>query len=163
VLRAEGGGPPSYPGGPQMSFSPEQLARLRAAMADPPAADVSFIFATGEHEIAELPGTSAWAERYGVGRRVRQRDVVDTEGGQVWDKTRQGHSTPQWGLLPRPGTAQVYAYPGARDGRLIADVVRLDKGHTEGLEPRITEKLVTMMVAAPGGKLQAAGSTAPLR
>jgi hypothetical protein len=28
----------------------------------------------------------------------------------------------------------------------------LDKGHTEGLEPRITEELVRMIVAAPGGK-----------
>jgi hypothetical protein len=52
------------------------------------------------------------------------------------------------------GTAQVYVYPKARNGRLIADVVRLDKGHTEGLEPRITEELVKMIVAAPGGKAQ---------
>jgi hypothetical protein len=84
--------------------------------------------------------------------------VVDTEAGQVWDKVREGHSTPQWGLLPGPGSAEVYVYPGARDGRLIADVVRLGKGHTEGLEPHVTEKLVTLMVAAPGGKLQAAAS-----
>ena len=63
---------------------------------------------------------------------------------------------PQWGLLPGPGTAQVYVYPGARGGRLIADVVRHGKGHTEGLEPHITEKLITMMVAAPGGKLRSA-------
>ena len=67
---------------------------------------------------------------------------------------REGHSTPAWGLLPRPGTGRVYVFPGARDGRLIADVVRLDKGHTEGLEPNITEKLIAMMVAAPGGKAQ---------
>jgi hypothetical protein len=158
--RAEGAGPPSYRGGPQLSFSPEQLARLRAGLSDPPDADLSFVFAVGEHEIAELPAESAWAQRYGAGPRVRQPDVADTEPGQVWDKIREGHSTPQWGLLPRPGTAQVYIYPGARDGRLIADVVRLDKGHTEGLEPRITEKLVTMMIAAPGGKLRAAGTTA---
>jgi hypothetical protein len=82
--------------------------------------------------------------------------VVDTEAGQVWDKVREGHSTPQWGLLPRPGTAEVYVYPGARGGRVIADVVRLDKGHTEGYEPHITEELVKIMVAAPAGKLRAA-------
>jgi hypothetical protein len=157
---AEGFGAPPIPGGPKTSFSPQQLARLRAGLSEPPDADLSFIFATGEHEIAELPAESPWAERYGAGPRVRQPDVTDTEAGQVWDKYREGHSTPQWGLLPRPGTAQVYVYPGARGGRLIADVVRLDKGHTEGLEPHITETLVTMMVAAPGGKLQAAGSTA---
>jgi hypothetical protein len=42
----------------------------------------------------------------------------------------------------------------ARGGRVIADVVRLDKGHTKGLEPRITEELIRMVVAAPGGKAQ---------
>jgi hypothetical protein len=162
VPRAEGSGPPSYPGGPRTSFPPEQLARLRASLAELPDADLSFIFATGEHEIAALPARSAWAERYGAGPRVREPDVTDTEAGQVWDKIRAGHSTPQWGLLPRPGTAQVYSYPGARDGRLIADVVRLDKGHTEGLEPNVTAKLVTMMVAAPGGKLREAAAATPM-
>ena len=38
---------------------------------------------------------------------------------------------------------------------MIADVVRLDKGHTEGLEPRVTEELIKLMVAAPGGKVRA--------
>ncbi len=133
---------------------------MRAGLSALPEADLSFIFATGEHEIAGLPAESAWAERYGAEPRVRQADVTDTEAGQVWDKVREGHSTPQWGLLPRPGTAQLWVYPGARGGRLIADVVRVDKGHTEGLEPHITEKLVSLMVAAPGGKLQAAGSAA---
>ncbi len=158
--RAEGSGPPSFAGGPATSLPTAELARLRATLAEPPEADISFIYATGEHEIAELPAESVWAERYGAEPRVRQPDVTDTEAGQVWDKVREGHSTPQWGLLPRPGTAEVYVYPGARGGRLIADVVRLDKGHTEGLEPHITEKLVALMVAAPGGKLQAAGSAA---
>ncbi len=46
----------------------------------------------------------------------------------------------------------MYLYPNARGGRVIADVVRLDKGHTEGLEPRITEALARLMVSAPGGK-----------
>ncbi len=45
-------------------------------------------------------------------------------------------------------------YPKCRDQRVVADVVRLDKGHTEGLEPVITERLVAMMAAAPGGKLR---------
>jgi len=40
---------------------------------------------------------------------------------------------------------------------VIADVVRLDKGHTEGLESRITEELIKLMVAAPGGKVQQIG------
>jgi hypothetical protein len=154
--RAAGAGRPAAPGEPPRAFSAAELERLRARSAEPPAADFSFIFATGEHEIAELPAESVWARRYGAGDRVRRADVTDTEPGQVWDKYREGRSTPAWGLLPRPGTAQVYVYPGARDGRLIADVVRLDKGHTEGLEPNITRELVAMMAAAPGGKARAA-------
>ena len=44
------------------------------------------------------------------------------------------------------------ADPNARDGRVIADIVRLDKGHTEGLEPGITEQILKLMVQEPGGK-----------
>jgi pimeloyl-ACP methyl ester carboxylesterase len=121
----------------------------RAAEVD---CDISFIFATGEHEMVALPETSPWAEKYGAGPRVRLPDVVDEKPGQIYDTTREGRSTPAWGLAPRPGTAEVYVYPNARDGRVIADVVRLDKGHTEGMEPNITETMVEMMVAAPGGK-----------
>ena len=35
----------------------------------------------------------------------------------------------------------------------VADVERLDKGHTEGLEPHVTEAIVKLIVAAPGGKV----------
>jgi hypothetical protein len=80
-------------------------------------------------------------------------DIVDAEPGQVHD-TRPFRSA-AWGREERPGTAQIYVFPNARDGRVIADVVRLDKGHTEGLEPKITEELIKMMAAAPGGKLAA--------
>lgn len=126
----------------------------RPGRATAPDCDISYIFATGEHEMVALPATSPWADKYGAGKRVRLADVVDEQPGQIHDTTREGKSTPAWGLSPRPGTAQVYLYPNARDGRMIADVVRLDKGHTEGLEPRITEELIKMMVAAPGGKAQ---------
>ena len=61
---------------------------------------------------------------------------------------------PSWGLLPAPGKAQVYTYPDCKQGRVVADVVRLDKGHTEGLEPKVTEELVKLMLSAKGGKLQ---------
>ena len=121
-----------------------------------PDCDMSFIYATGEHEIASLPETSPWAEKYAAAPRVRLPDVVDEEPGRIYDT--RGNSTPAWGLLPRPGTAQVYVFPNARDGRVIADVVRLDKGHTEGLEPKITEALVKMIVDAPGGKGQKLGT-----
>ncbi len=65
---------------------------------------------------------------------------------------------PGWGLMPAPGKAQVYVYPDCKDGRVVADVVRIDKGHTEGLEPKVTEELIKMMLS--GERRQA--STAPL-
>jgi len=129
----------------------------RPGRATAPDADISFVFASGEHEMVALPTTSPWAEKYGAGSRIRLPDVVDTEPGLIYDTTRDGQSNAAWGLRPRPGTAQIYVYPSARDNRLIADVVRLDKGHTEGLEPNITAKLIEMMIAAPGGKLRALG------
>ena len=130
----------------------------RPGQASPPDCDISFIFATGEHEMVALPEASPWAEKYGAGPRVRLTDVVDDQPGKIYDTMREGKSTPAWGLFPRPGTAQVYVYPNARDGRLIADVVRLDKGHTEGLEPKITDELIRMMVGAPGGKGRTVGA-----
>ncbi len=129
----------------------------RPGRAVAPEADISFIFATGEHEMVALPEASPWAEKYGAGPKERLPDVVDTEPGKIHDTLREGKSTPAWGLQPRPGTAEVYVYPGGRDGRVIADVVRLDKGHTEGLEPKVTETLIRMMVEAPGGKMQRVG------
>jgi len=149
--RAPGFGPPRTEA--EQAAMAEFFARRR--MFDPPplpAADLSFIYATGEHEIVALPESSPWAEKYGAGPRVRLADVVDDQPGKIYDTRRTDSSTPSWGLLPRSGTAQVYVFPNARDGRVIADVVRLDKGHTEGLEPRITERLIELMVSAPGGK-----------
>jgi pimeloyl-ACP methyl ester carboxylesterase len=133
------------------------FARRRAlGPPPPPTADISFIYATGEHEIAALPDTSPWADKFGAGPRVRLPDVVDDQPGKVYDGRWEGNSTPSWGRLARPGTAQIYVYPNARDGRVIADVIRLDKGHTEGLEPKVTEELIKLIVSAPGGKARAA-------
>ncbi|HEY4940125.1 MAG TPA: hypothetical protein VII56_01750 [Rhizomicrobium sp.] len=117
------------------------------------ACDLSHIFTTGEHEIASLPSTSPLAEKYGAGPRQRRADIVDTVGGKIHDTTRESYSTKGWGLKPGPGTAEVFVYPGASDGRVIADVVRLDKGHTEGLEPLVTQELLKLIVSASGGKV----------
>ncbi len=138
--------------GPLPKFPPVGGERPRPGAAVTPTADISFIFATGEHEMVALPETSPWAEKYRAGPRQRLPDIVDDKPGYVYDTTRAGNSTPAWGLEARPGTAQVYVYPGAKDERVIADVVRLDKGHTEGLEPNVTEELIRLMVSAPGGK-----------
>lgn len=122
-----------------------------------PACDFSHIFAIGEHEIASLPPNSDWAMKYGCMGPQRRYEVADRKMGQVYDSGHQNPGSRSWGLLPRAGKAQVVAYQGCRDGRVVADVVRLDKGHTEGLEPEVTEALVKMIVAAPGGKAQTGG------
>ena len=119
-----------------------------------PVCDFNFIFATGQHEILSLPQTSPWADRYACGLRRREPDVVDDRPGIADAGPKPGPPNLAQGTTARPGTAEVLVYPGCRDGRLVADVVRRDKGHTEGLEPHVTDKLVQLMVAAPGGKLQ---------
>ncbi len=94
-----------------------------------------------------LPTTSPWAEKYHCAARIEEPDVVDTQAGYVTatDQTRG----PSWGRFARPGTAKVYVFPKCDGGRVVADINRIDKGHTEGYEPHITEKLVQLMVAAP--------------
>ena len=80
--------------------------------------------------------------------------MVDDRPGYVHDGGRQNPGSRAWGLLPRPGTAQVFVYPDCDDGRVVADVVRLEKGHTEGLEPNVTRQLIELMLSAKGGKIQ---------
>jgi hypothetical protein len=141
-----------FPGGrpPQLPANAPQPGK--ATMPD---ADISFIFTSGAREMVELPSTSPWAEKYGADPRERLPDVADDRPGQVYDTLREGKSTPAWGGKPAPGRAEVWVYPNARGGKVIADVVRLQKGHTEGLEPNVTDTLVRMMIEAPGGKLRA--------
>ena len=131
------------------------LTAAAAALRELPAGDFSFIFETGEREMDDkgLPSSSEWASKYACGARRKSEEITDTKAGYVYDSTRQNPPNPPWGLLPRPGTAQVYVYPNCTGGRVVADVVRLEKGHTEGLEPSVTEGLVKLMVSAPGGKI----------
>ena len=144
-------------GGPSAST----MAAAMAALREPPDADISFIYTTGEREVDEkgVPSTSDWATKYTCGARQEGSEVVDAKAGYVFDSSRLNLMRPGWGLLPGPGTAKVFAFPDCKDGRVVADVVRLEKGHTEGLEPLVTEELVKLMLSAKGGKLQqAAGS-----
>jgi len=123
--------------------APNPLAAL-------PDNEFSFIYETGQHEMDSkgLPETSAWAEKLGCGARVRKPDVVDTKAGYVYDSTRQDPGSDGWGRLPRAGTAEVFEYPNCSGGRIVADVVRESKGHTEGLEPHVTEQLIQLMLSA---------------
>ena len=143
------GGAAAGPGGAAMEAA-------RAALREPPDADISFIYTTGEREVDDkgVPETSEWAAKYSCGARRKEAEIVDTKAGYVFDSSRLNQLRPGWGLLPGPGKAKVYAYPDCKDGRVVADVVRLEKGHTEGLEPKVTEKLIELMLSAKGGKLQ---------
>ena len=132
------------------------VAAVAAALRDLPASDFSFVFTTGEREMDDkgLPEPSLWAAKLGCSPRQKGDHIVDARAGYIYDRSRQNPPNPAWGLLPRPGDADVSIYPGCRDGRIVADVVRHEKGHTEGLEPNVTEALVKLMVSASGGKLQ---------
>ena len=148
-----GAAPASAPGGGMPS---PDFAAAAAALRELPVADFSFIYETGQREVDDkgVPETSEWAKKYSCGPRQKGDDVVDLKAGYVYDSTRLNLLRPGWGLLPAPGKAQVYLYPDCHDGKIVADVVRLEKGHTEGLEPKVTEELIKLMLLAKGGKIQ---------
>jgi pimeloyl-ACP methyl ester carboxylesterase len=163
------GGQPVYlqvPGQPAppapARAAPPAAATAPGATPPPPggACDYSFIFENGEYE--SVPGdTSPLATKFGCGPRKKDDDVVDPKAGYVWDATRQDPGTDGWGHYPRSGRAAVFTFPNCKDGRLVADVVRLQKGHTEGLEPNVTDKLIQLAVSAKGGKIKSGGWTPP--
>jgi pimeloyl-ACP methyl ester carboxylesterase len=142
--------PPANSGAPSMTSA-------MAALRQDPDGDFSFIFSTGRREMDDkgFPEASSWAAKYGCGAKLKRDDIVDTKAGYVYDSGRLNNMNPAWGLLPGPGKAEIFEYPNCRDGRVVADVQRMDKGHTEGYEPKITEELIKMMARAKGGKLQA--------
>jgi len=136
---------------------PPANAAALTALREPPAHEFSFIYETGQFEMDAkgMPETSEWANKLGCGARVKKADVVDPKAGYVYDSTRQDPGSDAWGHLPRPGTAEIYEYPKCKGGRVVADVVRVSKGHTEGLEPHITEELVKLMLSAKPEKAKA--------
>ncbi len=121
-----------------------------AALRELPTNEFSFIYETGRFEMDDkgLPETSEWSAKLGCGPRVRKPDIIDAKAGYVYDSTRQDPGSDAWGRLPRPGTAEVFEYPHCKGGLLVADFVRQAKGHTEGLEPNVTEQLVRLMLSA---------------
>lgn len=115
-----------------------------------PSRPFSFIYEAGEHEYtaAGVPKESKWAQKLGCKAQSAPREIVDVKAGYVYDGRPQDNRNSIWGLDPRPGTAKIWLYPGCDNGRIVADISRLDKGHTEGLEPNITEEIVKLMLAA---------------
>jgi hypothetical protein len=147
------GGPPRASSDDDDGDAPAPPRRGGGFAATPLDCDFSFVYTSGEHELRTgLPGDSEWADRYNCGARAREEDVVDTVAGYVWDPTRQDPGSDLWGHEPGPGTAEVYVYQNCDGDRVVADVVRIDKGHTEGLEPNVTERLVQLIVSAPSDK-----------
>lgn len=144
-------------GPPLPDKSPPPPRQLPAGFANPPvpACAFSHIFAVGEHEVTGVPETSPVAERFGCTVRRQEKDIVDTAPGHVWDYQRAGYNV--CGMQARPGTAREWVWTGCKGGAIVADMMRLDKGHTEGLEPHVTEELLRLMTRAPGGKLQQGG------
>jgi hypothetical protein len=144
------------PGGAGAPGGNPAMASAMAALRELPTAEFSHIYTTGAREIDDkgVPETSEWAKKYACGARRKGEEIADTKAGYVYDTSRLNQLRPGWGLLPAPGKAQIYSYPDCKDGRVVADVVRIDKGHTEGLEPKVTEELIKLMLSAKGGKLQ---------
>ena len=136
---------------------PADFAAAAAALRDLPAGQFSFLYETGRRELDDkgIPEASDWAAKLGCSARRGADEIVDTQPGYVYDTRRQNPSNPAWGGLPAPGKAQVLVYPNCKDGMIVADILRLDKGHTEGLEPKVTEELIKLMLSAKGGKVQA--------
>lgn len=152
--RSPNAGRPRQADAPAATPAPAAAAAAPVATPQEPACDFSHIYAIGEYEISALPEASTLAEKFACNARVRREDIVDTEPGRTYDSRSQNPGTREWGLLPRPGTARVYEYPNCANGRVVADVVRMDKGHTEGLEPNIVDEIVRLMVSATGGRLR---------
>ena len=158
IPRGSGGGPP--PGAPATpSTTAPSGTTAPALVADAsvlPEGEFSHIYTSGQHELPEtgLPGNSRWAEKLGCGARRKPQEVVDTKAGYIYDRREQANPNPVWGFKARPGKAEFFIYPDCKNGRVVADIIRIDKGHTEGLEPKVTEEIIKLMLSARGGKIQ---------
>lgn len=163
IPRGSGGGPPGAAASPTTTAASNTSAstppREPGLVADAsilPTQHFSHIYSSGQHELtsAGLPDNSKWAQALKCGARRKPTEIVDTKAGYVYDTREQPTPNPIWGFKARPGKAEVFVYPGCENGLVVADIIRIDKGHTEGLEPKVTEHIIKMMLSAKGGKLQ---------
>ena len=132
------GYPPVYKSGRSLTRRPPpfQTSRRPAAGLPGGACDYSFIFSNGENETIPA-ATSPLADKFHCAARVQDADVIDPKAGYVWDWSRQDPGTDGWGHYPKSGRAEIFRFPGCADGRVVADVIRMQKGHTEGYEPNV--------------------------
>jgi pimeloyl-ACP methyl ester carboxylesterase len=113
------------------------------------ACDINFLFSRGEDEATLVaPDPNPVAERMGCDAREGPEAIVDTEAGQLYDNSGRV-DRPGWGGMPGPGTTEFFEYPSCDAGLVVADYVRLEKGHTEGYEPNVTAHILEQMLAAP--------------
>ena len=155
-IPSRGERPANPPPGATATSRPAGAAPALAADASIlPEYEFSHIYSSGQHELtsAGLPDNSKWAQKLKCGARVRRADVIDTKAGYVFDGRPQQNPNVVWGLKPKPGKAEFFVYPDCENGRIVADVIRIDKGHTEGLEPKVTEELIKLILSAKGGKI----------
>jgi hypothetical protein len=110
----------------------------------------SHLYSSGDHELTDagLPRDSRWAQRLGCQAQTRRPEVVDAKAGYVASVRSPLTRGPVAGRHARPGRAHIYVYPHCPNGRIVADVIRVDKGHNEGLEPKVTEEIVRLMLSA---------------
>jgi pimeloyl-ACP methyl ester carboxylesterase len=161
TTRPEGGFGIPRPGGATGEGGDSATARAQAAESRPqpqqtpplPACEFSHIFTTGEYEMGgPISADSPWAEKYSCDGKQKVADIYDTKAGYVYDSGRIEIGSKAWGLLPDGGSAEVFTYPNCNAGMVVADVVRVDKGHTEGLEPNVTQTLIELMLGASSTK-----------
>ena len=123
---AAAAGPPSRP---EAAAARQAPTGLTPAPTELPDSDFSFIYETGQREIDDkgVPPASAWAAKFGCGARRAPKEIVDTQAGMIYDRSRQNPPTRRGDCCRRPAR-HVMVYDGCKDGRVVADVVRLDKG-----------------------------------
>lgn len=115
-----------------------------------PTCNLSYIFVSGAQEIVSLPDSSPWAEKYKCRGRTQLNPVADQLAGYVVADASVGPIEKK--SAPLPHIAQVFVYPHCKRGKLIADVLRLDRDHGDGLGPNVTEAIVKLIASSPGGK-----------
>ena len=140
--------------GRRLAAGPAAAAPPAAATAAPlPACEFSHIFETGEHEIVSLPATSPLAEKFGCAARVEKTDVVDDQarlrlGLRAPGLPGVGHEGPA-GQRRRSGSI-----PSARAAGWWPTWSGWTRATPRAWSRNVTEAIVKLMVAAPGGKAQ---------
>jgi len=133
---------------------------LPAIPTELPPTDFSFVYETGEREIDDkgIPDTSTWAGEKRLWppaqrppRSSTPKRATSTTARVKIRRIRPGDSC----LVGQGAGVHVLRLQSGPDSSPMSFASK--KGHTEGLEPKITEELVKLMLSARGGKIQKGG------